>query len=85
MSGLASPEPFPRLTNESFDQAHDQAVKAWTRFRENKGEVMSVNACMVTRDEMSEAVSRLKAAKPQRKKKWQPVVLEGFQYIATKK
>ncbi|KAK5442652.1 hypothetical protein LTS15_010970 [Exophiala xenobiotica] len=73
-----SGEPFPRLIDGSFDQAHYQAEKVWARFRENKGENMIVNTSMVTRDETGEEVSRLKGAKTQRKKKWKPVVLEGF-------
>jgi len=78
ISGPESGEPFPRLINGSFDQAHNQTGKVWTRFREDKGGNMSVNMSMVTHAETSEEVSRLKTAKMQRKKKWQPVVLEGF-------
>lgn len=77
ISGPESQEPFPKLVNGSFDQAHNQAGKVWTRLMEDKGENMSVNTSMVTRDETSEGVSRLKAAKKQRRKKWRPVVLEG--------
>jgi hypothetical protein len=68
MSGLAYSEPFPQLSNYSFDEAHDQAIYAWTRFREGKGEPMGMDTCM--------AVSGLKSVKPRGKKKWLPMALD---------
>lgn len=71
MPGLASPAPFPRLSNHGFDKVNDQAIDMWTKFREGKGEHMGENACTIIRDETSDTVSGRKSVKWRGKKKWQ--------------
>ncbi len=51
ISGLALPEPFPRLPDRGFDRANDQATNARTGFREGQREPIGVKGCMVTHNE----------------------------------
>ena len=66
-------DPFPRLSNHSIDEVHNEAKSLWTNFRNETGEPVVVEGPKVTCDEKSSAVPECKPIKSRGKKRWHPM------------